>query len=49
VPEIVKFMPSAVADVLSSGVATGGICAIVLNLILADHTPAAETTGEETA
>jgi xanthine permease XanP len=32
-------MPDALKHVLESGVATGGICALVLNWFLPDHPP----------
>ena len=34
VPEFLAHMPSAIRNVLESGVATGGICALVLNWFL---------------
>ena len=34
VPEFLAHMPSALRNVLESGVATGGICALVLNWFL---------------
>lgn len=34
VPEFVSHMPKALADVLNSGVATGGICAALMNWLL---------------
>ena len=34
VPEFLAHMPAALRDVLESGVATGGICALVLNWFL---------------
>ncbi|MGF6174603.1 nucleobase:cation symporter-2 family protein [Ensifer sp. 4252] len=37
VPEFVTHMPRALADVLESGVATGGICAVFLNWLLPEH------------
>lgn len=43
VPEFLAHMPSAVKGVLESGVATGGICALVLNWLLPEkHEPATE-------
>ena len=37
VPEFVTHMPRALADVLESGVATGGICAVFLNWLLPER------------
>jgi xanthine permease XanP len=37
VPEFLAHMPDALKHVLESGVATGGICALVLNWFLPDH------------
>ncbi|OCP35348.1 nucleobase:cation symporter-2 family protein [Ensifer sp. LC163] len=37
VPEFVTHMPQALADVLESGVATGGICAVFLNWLLPER------------
>jgi len=37
VPEFLAHMPAALKHVLESGVATGGICALVLNWFLPDH------------
>lgn len=34
VPEIIQHLPQSLRNVFSSGISTGGICAIVLNLIL---------------
>jgi xanthine permease XanP len=34
VPEILSHLPHAVKSVLESGVATGGICALVMNWFL---------------
>jgi xanthine permease XanP len=39
VPEFLAHMPDALKHVLESGVATGGICALVLNWFLPDHPP----------
>jgi xanthine permease XanP len=36
VPEFLAHMPAALRHVLESGVATGGICALVLNWFLPD-------------
>ena len=40
VPEFLAHMPAALRNVLESGVATGGICALLLNWFLPE-TPAA--------
>jgi xanthine permease XanP len=34
VPDIVQGLPSIIRDTLSSGIATGGLCALVLNAVL---------------
>jgi xanthine permease XanP len=34
VPDVFQGMPSLVRDILSSGIATGGICALLLNALL---------------
>ena len=34
VPELLEHLPSLLRNTLSSGVATGGLCALILNLIL---------------
>jgi len=39
VPEFLAHMPHAVRNVLESGVATGGLCALLLNWFLPEHTP----------
>lgn len=39
VPEFLKHMPELVANIFSSGVATGGITAMLLNLLLPEPTP----------
>lgn len=44
VPEFLAHMPSAVRNVLESGVATGGLCALLLNWFLPD--PAAGREGK---
>ncbi len=36
-PEILQFMPDIVKSILSSGMAAGGITAILLNLILPEE------------
>ena len=41
VPEFLAHMPSALRNVLESGVATGGICALVLNWFLPEAKPQA--------
>jgi xanthine permease XanP len=49
VPEFLVHMPAAVRNVLESGVATGGLCALVLNWFLPDtrpETPNANPAGE---
>ena len=45
VPEFLVHMPAAVRNVLESGVATGGLCALVLNWFLPE-TPNANPAGE---
>ncbi|WP_434771764.1 nucleobase:cation symporter-2 family protein [Pseudomonas entomophila] len=39
VPEFLAHMPSALRDVLESGVATGGLCAVILNWFLPENAP----------
>lgn len=49
VPEFLVHMPAAVRNVLESGVATGGLCALVLNWFLPEtppETPNANPAGE---
>lgn len=49
-PGLLKFMPDFVKNILSSGIATGGMVAIILNLILPEHDKsAAEQSSAETA
>ncbi|WP_407362243.1 nucleobase:cation symporter-2 family protein [Pseudomonas luteola] len=38
VPEFLAHMPAALRDVLNSGVATGGLCALIMNWFLPDST-----------
>ncbi|WP_313551867.1 uracil-xanthine permease family protein [Pseudomonas sp.] len=38
VPEFLTHMPAALRDVLNSGVATGGLCALIMNWFLPDST-----------
>ncbi len=45
VPEFLAHMPAALRNVLESGVATGGICALVLNWFLPESTAKAEQNG----
>ncbi|EKO3588537.1 uracil-xanthine permease [Vibrio metschnikovii] len=48
-PEILQFMPEIIKSIFSSGVAAGGITAILLNLLLPEHStrPESETTVTE--
>jgi xanthine permease XanP len=34
VPQIVQALPALVRNALSSGIATGGMCALLLNIVL---------------
>lgn len=45
VPEFLAHMPAALRNVLESGVATGGICALVLNWFLPESPAKAEQNG----
>lgn len=45
VPEFLAHMPAALRNVLESGVATGGICALVLNWFLPESAAKAEQNG----
>jgi xanthine permease XanP len=38
VPDIMQGMPPLIKDTLSSGIATGGLCALLLNTILPGKT-----------
>ena len=46
VPEFLVHMPAAVRNVLESGVATGGLCALILNWFLPDTPMPAAAGGE---
>ncbi|MGC9420994.1 uracil-xanthine permease family protein [Vibrio sp.] len=46
-PEILQFMPEFIKSIFSSGVAAGGITAIVLNLLLPEHNARAKATITE--
>lgn len=46
-PEILQFMPEMIKNIFSSGVAAGGITAIILNLLLPDHSQQREATEIE--
>ncbi|PXA71579.1 uracil-xanthine permease family protein [Vibrio sp. 11986-1-5] len=50
-PEILQFMPEIIKSIFSSGVAAGGITAILLNLLLPEHSTRqeSETTVTEQA
>ncbi|NAW69775.1 xanthine permease XanP [Vibrio sp. V27_P1S3P104] len=48
-PEILQFMPEFIKSIFSSGVAAGGITAIVLNLLLPEHNARAKATRTEQA
>ncbi|MDA3139054.1 uracil-xanthine permease family protein [Vibrio metschnikovii] len=50
-PEILQFMPEIIKSIFSSGVAAGGITAIILNLLLPEHSTRqeSETTVTEQA
>ncbi|NNN45763.1 MULTISPECIES: uracil-xanthine permease family protein [Vibrio] len=48
-PEILQFMPEFIKSIFSSGVAAGGITAIVLNLLLPEHNARAKATITEQA
>ena len=37
VPEIMQAMPLVIRDTFSSGIATGGMCALLLNILIPDH------------
>jgi len=45
-PEILQFMPEFIKSIFSSGVAAGGITAIVLNLLLPDHKQAEQSAQQ---
>lgn len=45
-PEILQFMPEFIKSIFSSGVAAGGITAIVLNLLLPDHKETEQVTEQ---
>lgn len=46
-PEILQFMPDFIKSIFSSGVAAGGITAILLNLLLPEtHAPREEAREE---
>ncbi|WP_217541305.1 uracil-xanthine permease family protein [Vibrio metschnikovii] len=42
-PEILQFMPEIIKSIFSSGVAAGGITAIILNLLLPEHSTRQES------
>ncbi|QXO17561.1 MULTISPECIES: uracil-xanthine permease family protein [Gammaproteobacteria] len=45
-PEILQFMPEFIKSIFSSGVAAGGITAILLNLLLPDHKQAEQSAAQ---
>ena len=45
VPDILNSLPHALKNVLESGVATGGICALVMNWFLPEEVTARRLTG----
>jgi xanthine permease XanP len=46
-PEILQFMPDFVKSIFSTGVAAGGITAILLNLLLPETKPARKEQPEQ--
>ncbi len=46
VPEALDHLPSVLRNLLGSGIATGGLCAIVLNLLLPRSTPSAAVSAD---
>ncbi|SDH77092.1 xanthine permease XanP [Vibrio xiamenensis] len=48
-PEILQFMPEYIKNILSSGIAAGGLTAIILNLVLPETKVLTETKAAENA
>ncbi len=48
-PEILQFMPEFIKNILSSGIAAGGLTAIILNLVLPETKVLTETKAAENA